>query len=147
MRGWNPHIVGSYSQKPKNPCITCGACCAYYKVTFYWGEMSEEIPNGVPSSLCERYNDYKAVMKGTNNAEPRCVALVGTIGKRVFCRIHHCKPSVCKEIEPSFKNGERETKCDKARLAYGLPLITPEYWKGGTHSDIDTQEFLEREAV
>ncbi|MCX8065984.1 MAG: YkgJ family cysteine cluster protein [Candidatus Hydrogenedentes bacterium] len=127
-------------KKTKNPCITCGACCAYYKVTFYWGEINEELPGGVPSSLCEKYNDYKVVMKGTNSSNPRCIALLGTIGKRVFCRIHHCKPSICKEIEPSFKNGEREIKCDKARLAYGLPPLTPHYWVPDNSSNIEAPD-------
>ncbi|MBB8903342.1 YkgJ family cysteine cluster protein, partial [Escherichia coli] len=21
-----------------NPCITCGACCAFFRVSFYWAE-------------------------------------------------------------------------------------------------------------
>ncbi|MEG6657786.1 YkgJ family cysteine cluster protein, partial [Pseudomonas aeruginosa] len=21
-----------------NPCLTCGACCAHFRVSFYWGE-------------------------------------------------------------------------------------------------------------
>ncbi|OZZ73507.1 zinc/iron-chelating domain-containing protein, partial [Klebsiella pneumoniae] len=21
-----------------NPCMTCGACCAYFRVSFYWAE-------------------------------------------------------------------------------------------------------------
>ncbi|MBR7358785.1 YkgJ family cysteine cluster protein, partial [Klebsiella pneumoniae] len=23
-----------------NPCMTCGACCAYFRVSFYWAEAS-----------------------------------------------------------------------------------------------------------
>ncbi len=122
-----PHKIGD--RTTKNPCITCGACCAYYRVSFYWGEINEEMPGGVPSSLCEKFTDCKVVMKGTNSPSPRCIALLGTIGKRVFCGIYHCRPSICREIEPSLKNGKREPKCDKARLAYGLPPLTPEYWQ------------------
>ena len=24
-----------------NPCIECGACCAYYRASFYWAEADE----------------------------------------------------------------------------------------------------------
>lgn len=119
----------STSYANKNPCLTCGACCAFYKVTFYWRERSDEMPNGVPVSLCEDLNSHKCVMKGTNQPEPRCPALIGTIGRHVFCSIYWRRPNVCREIDPSYKHGHPEPKCDKARSHYGLPPLTPEYWQ------------------
>ncbi len=112
-----------------NPCLTCGACCAFYRVSFYWRERSDYQPNGVPRELCEDLNEFRCVMKGTNQPNPRCISLLGTIGKHVFCKIYWRRPAVCRDIEPSYKNGHPEKKCDKARLAYGLPPLTPEIWK------------------
>ncbi len=112
-----------------NPCLTCGACCAYYRVTFYWRERSDCKQDGMPESLCEDFNSFRCVMKGTNQPNPRCIALMGTIGKHVLCKIYWRRPTVCREIEPSYKNGYPEPKCDKARLAYGLPPLTPDVWK------------------
>lgn len=112
-----------------NPCLTCGACCAFYRVSFYWRERSDFQTDGVPEELCEDLNQFRCVMKGTNQPSPRCIALLGTIGKHVFCKIYNRRPAVCREIEPSYKNGYPEIKCDKARLAYGLPPLTPDIWK------------------
>ncbi|MDX1269447.1 MAG: YkgJ family cysteine cluster protein, partial [Oceanisphaera sp.] len=25
-----------------NPCLTCGACCAFFRVSFYWGEIHSD---------------------------------------------------------------------------------------------------------
>jgi len=112
-----------------NPCLTCGACCAFYRVTFYWRERSDHQSNGVPEELCEDFNDFRCAMKGTNQPNPRCLSLLGIIGKHVFCKIYWRRPTVCRDIEPSYKNGYPEIKCDKARIAYGLPPLSPEIWK------------------
>ncbi|MCA1902719.1 MAG: YkgJ family cysteine cluster protein [Candidatus Hydrogenedens sp.] len=121
-----------------NPCLTCGACCAFYRVSFYWRECSDNKPDGVPISLCEDLNMFRRVMKGTNQSKPRCIALKGTIGKHVFCSIYWRKPSICCDIEPSYKYGFPESKCDKARLAYGLTPLTPGDWKA---PEIDAPDF------
>jgi len=116
-------------------CLTCGTYCAYYRVTFYWRERSDYLSDGVPDGLCEDFNEFRCVMKGTNQSNPRCVALLGTIGKHVFCKIYWRRPSICREIVPSYKKGYPEIKWDKARLAYGLPPLTAETWKYGPLND------------
>ncbi len=35
-----------------NPCMTCGACCAYFRVSFYWAE-ADDAGGLVPSALTE----------------------------------------------------------------------------------------------
>ncbi|ENJ4382725.1 YkgJ family cysteine cluster protein, partial [Salmonella enterica] len=35
-----------------NPCMTCGACCAYFRVSFYWAE-GDDASGRVPASLTE----------------------------------------------------------------------------------------------
>jgi Fe-S-cluster containining protein len=62
-------------------------------------------------------------MQGTNQANPRCVALTGEIGKQVGCSIYANRPSPCRE----FVAGDEDVNpfCDKARAKYGLPPLIP----------------------
>lgn len=57
----------------ENACLSCGACCAYYRVSFYWAE-GEQIPEHLVESITPVYS----CMKGTNQTQPRCQALEGT---------------------------------------------------------------------
>lgn len=114
--------------KQANPCIGCGACCACYRVSFYWGEIDEVLPGGFPSELVDKLNDFRAVIKGTNQPEPRCVALSGTIGLDAHCGIHPVRSSACREFEASYSNGIKNERCDKARAKFGLAPLKPESW-------------------
>ena len=118
-----------------NPCLICGACCAFYRVSFYWRERSDSQPEGVPEELCEDLNTFRCVLKGTNQPNPRCIALSGIIGNQVFCKIYERRPSVCRDVEPSYKNGYPEPKCDRARFASRLEPLTPTTWKKGGDDD------------
>lgn len=64
-----------------HPCLSCGACCASFRVDFSVHECDS---NGgrVPSGLAEEVNAFTCRMRGTDYARPRCAALTGTIGKR-----------------------------------------------------------------
>lgn len=111
-----------------NPCIECGACCAYFRASFYWGESDLVKPDGVPSELTYKLNDFRMVMKGTNCEHPRCVALMGFIGKRVHCRIYENRASICRDFQPSWLDGVHNERCDRARARWNLPPLTPEIW-------------------
>lgn len=104
-------------------CLTCGACCASYRVSFYWGEATGAPQGYVPSELTENFHPHLLCMQGTNQAEPRCVALEGEIGQQVGCRIYDQRPSPCRE----FVAGDEGTNayCDKARAKYGLAPLIP----------------------
>ncbi|MFO7685930.1 MAG: YkgJ family cysteine cluster protein [Desulfobacterales bacterium] len=108
------------------PCIECGACCAFYRVSFYWGESDLCAPNGVPSELLEKLNDFRFCMQGTQGSSPRCIALMGIIGKKVHCSIYERRASVCRQFDPSWQQGTPNEECDKARALWGLPPLTPE---------------------
>jgi uncharacterized protein len=97
-----------------NPCIECGACCATFRVSFYWAEADAR---GVPSQLTEQVNPWYGCMAGTNSASPRCVALEGTVGAKVDCTIYAQRPEPCRELQPG------EEKCNKARQLHGLPPL------------------------
>ena len=111
-----------------NPCLKCGACCAFFRASFYWAEADEATPGGVPMEMTQKLDAFHLVMKGTNQPNPRCACLHGEIGRRVFCTIYANRSSVCRDFEASYINGERNIRCDKARLAWGLKPLTPESW-------------------
>ena len=109
----------------KNPCLTCGACCAFYRASFYWSE-ADDFPSGtVPVELTERFNDFQRVMKGTHQPHPRCIALQGNVGDRVACSIYEKRSSVCRSFPVSWENGSHNHRCDKARIHWALAPVQP----------------------
>lgn len=111
-----------------NPCLSCGACCAYFRASFYWAEADDATPGGVPVNMTEKLNDFRRIMVGTNRKNPRCIALNGEIGDAVYCSIYESRSTVCRAFEPSWLNGVTNEGCDKARLAWGLSPLKPEVW-------------------
>lgn len=109
-----------------NPCLTCGACCAYFRVSFYWSEAEPALGGQVPVALTTPLNHYYIAMKGTEAKPARCIALEGKTGEAVSCSIYAQRPSACHDVLPSWQNGVADEKCDKARLAHGLPPLTPD---------------------
>jgi Fe-S-cluster containining protein len=105
-----------------NPCVSCGACCAYFRVSFYWAE-AEDGGGMVPSSLTEQVTPFLSCMQGTNSKTPRCVALEGEIGQSVSCSIYLNRPSPCREFDMSGEHGIHSETCDRARARYGLPAL------------------------
>jgi len=108
----------------RNPCLTCGACCAFYRVSFYWAEGDDGFGT-VPVAMTEKLDDFRRAMTGTNQPQGRCVALEGEIGLGVRCTIYEHRPSVCREFEVSWQQGRPSEQCDKARHAWGLPPLEP----------------------
>ena len=101
----------------ETPCTGCGACCAHFRVSFYWAEAAER---GLPEDLYEPLTPVMACMRGTHSKRPRCAALQGNIGQLVQCRVYEHRTSPCRELQPG------DEKCQKARAAHGLPrLQTP----------------------
>lgn len=113
------------SHDSTNPCLTCGACCAYFRVSFYWAEADDAKLGGVPVAMTERVGVSRLAMRGTTASQPRCVALTGAVGQCVSCTIHPSRSSTCREFEASWQNGKANADCDKARAAYGLPPLVP----------------------
>ncbi|WP_411358031.1 YkgJ family cysteine cluster protein [Pseudidiomarina salilacus] len=107
----------------ESACLTCGACCAFFRVSFYWGEATGAPGGIVPSELTENFHPHLLCMQGTNQAQPRCVALEGEIGQQVGCRIYENRPSPCREFVAGDE-GEN-AYCNKARAHYGLAPLIP----------------------
>jgi uncharacterized protein len=98
-------------------CQSCGACCAAFRVSFYWGEVDEAPGGVVPVSFTEKVNDHMACMRGTESSPVRCMALAGKIGEAVKCNIYEWRPSTCREFMPGTD------ACNRARARYGLKLL------------------------
>jgi Fe-S-cluster containining protein len=105
-----------------NPCMTCGACCAFFRVSFYWAE-GDDAGGTVPAHLTEQVSPYHRCMSGTNQKNPRCIALAGTTGISAFCAIYEDRPSTCRTFTMSGENGEINEACNRAREYYGLPPL------------------------
>ena len=108
-----------------HPCLTCGACCAFFRVSFHWSEADPELGGQVPPELTESLRTHERVMRGTSQANPRCVALDADIGRYSRCTIHDRRPSVCALVPASYEFGEASAQCDKARGAQGWAALTP----------------------
>jgi Fe-S-cluster containining protein len=113
-----------------HPCLRCGACCASFRVAFHWSEAAPSMGGQVPVELTEKLDPHRLVMRGTQAYQPHCIALEGSIGTATRCRIHPQRPSVCREVLPSWEFGEPSRQCDKARMAHGLAPLAPEDWIG-----------------
>lgn len=112
-----------------HPCLGCGACCATFRVGFHWSETEPFHGGTVPAELTVRLDHHRVAMRGTEGgSSPRCVALAGTIGVDGHCAIHPRRPSVCREVEPSWEFGRHSPQCDRGRARHGLPPLTPESW-------------------
>jgi uncharacterized protein len=98
-------------------CTQCGACCAAFRVSFYWAESDAHPQGQVPQALTVPVNPHYVCMKGTEQKPVRCVALKGEVGRQVSCDIYHQRSSTCRE----FTAGSED--CAKARAFYGLPAI------------------------
>jgi hypothetical protein len=95
-------------------CRRCGACCATYRVSFYWAEAEA---CGLPEQLVERINDFYACMTGSNAVVPRCAALEGEVGGVTTCGVYERRPQVCREV------GSGDDKCARARARFGMGPI------------------------
>ncbi len=111
-----------------NPCLSCGACCAYFRTVFYWREAGNGTAASVPEDMTEDVNQFLRAMKGTSEKNPHCVALQGKIGESVFCSIYDIRPSVCRNFPPSFLDGKQNLNCDRARTAHGLAPLPANIW-------------------
>ncbi|MDE3010201.1 MAG: YkgJ family cysteine cluster protein [Pseudomonadota bacterium] len=95
-------------------CLKCGACCAAFRVSFYWAEPEAA---GLPVSWTQRLTPFLAVMAGTSSRQPRCVALAGVIGDAVHCGAYANRPSPCRAVAAG------DPQCQRARARHGLPAL------------------------
>ena len=101
-----------------NPCLNCGACCAYFRVSFYWAQTTAHPDGTVPEEMTEPINHHYVAMRGTNQAHRRCVALAGgEVGQTVGCTIYEQRATPCREFEAG------DERCNQARKHWGLGAL------------------------
>ena len=121
----------------RHPCLSCGACCAHFRISFHWSEADPDLDGVVPIELTEPLRRHERVMRGTSQEAPRCVALDAEIGVRSRCSIHPVRPSVCRAVDASWEFGVPSPQCDKARVAHGLAALTPADWSWNAPANDD----------
>ncbi len=99
-----------------HPCLTCGACCASFRVDFSVHELDDQ-GGPVPAGLAVEVTDHTSRMRGTDHSPPRCAALTGQIGVKAACGIYEWRPSPCREF------AEGSEACQRARARHGLPPL------------------------
>ena len=101
-------------------CLSCGACCAAFRVDFHCSDLASADAPGVPVELTVPLTATLVRMRGTDEAPPRCVALAGEVGKSVACTIYECRPGPCRDFAPYAHLGIGDDACDRARRRHGL---------------------------
>lgn len=115
-----------------NACQQCGACCAYFRVSFHWSEADPASGGMVPPEVVRRLDPHRVCMAGTDQRQPRCIALEGTVGAAVNCTIYPTRPSPCREFAVDWVDGllvfapDDLARCTQARAFYGLPPLLDE---------------------
>ena len=102
-------------RQPALDCRRCGACCApELRLPFYVGLGPADLRRLTP-----RFRD-RHVARGSilTRLDPGgscvCVALQGTLGRRVSCRIYARRPGPCRRLTLGSRS------CRKARRQAGL---------------------------
>ena len=122
-----PHRITTARVPP--PCLSCGACCAHYRVSLHWSEAEPDLGGGVPRELTVPLRSHEFAMRGTEGGgHPRCIALDADIGRHSRCSIHPVRPQACRDVAASWESGEPSPQCDRARAAHGLAPLAPADW-------------------
>lgn len=95
-----------------SPCQRCGACCASFRVAFYWAEGE-----ALPPALVQPLRRLEACMAGTDTAAPHCAALEGEVGRSTRCAVYARRPSPCRSVQPG------DAQCLRARDRHDLPAL------------------------
>jgi Fe-S-cluster containining protein len=101
-------------------CLSCGACCAAFRVDFHCADLASSPGGCVPDALTLPLTATLVRMRGTDDAPPRCVALAGEIGIAVSCSIYAERPGPCRDFAPYAPLGIGDDACDRARRRHGL---------------------------
>ena len=101
-------------------CLSCGACCAAFRVDFHCSDLVTAEHPGVPLALTVPVTASLLRMRGTDEAPPRCIALDGVVGQAVRCTIYEQRPGPCRDFAPYAPLGIGDDACDRARRRFGL---------------------------
>ena len=92
-----------------NPCLSCGACCAFsHEWPRFTLETESEILAIRPALAGER---------GMRCVGDRCSALSGEVGVKTACEVYDVRPHVCRSCEAG------DPECNMARAKFGFAAI------------------------
>lgn len=94
-----------------NPCFNCTACCRWFRVSFYQGELDSQPGGWVPAGLTTPVTPFVVCMRGTEQGHGRCAAL----GEDGRCGIYAQRPSPCREFPAFLDDGRPNPECERLR--------------------------------
>lgn len=97
-------------------CRNCAACCRFFRVSFYHGELDSQPGGTVPHALATPVTPHLACMKGTEHGGSRCVALTSDNG----CAIYERRPTTCREFLAFLPDGQPNPECRRLRKRLGI---------------------------
>ena len=96
-------------------CRRCGACCSpEIKLPFYVGLTATDVARLTPRWRAQNVGRASLLTRLDPVGHCVCVALQGTIGRRVHCRIYTRRPAACRQLAADT------AACWKARRQAGL---------------------------
>ena len=122
------------------PCLECGACCAAFRVSFYWAETDAHPEGCVPQQMTTAVTPFLAAMRSSAGELPRCTALEGNIGARVRCTIYEQRSSTCRDFtafSPECRHARHKHKLpplDNAANSYAVQTYTKQLTTAFTES-------------
>lgn len=75
----NRFIVAGEIMSDLNPCMSCGACCAFFRVSFYWAEGSDA-GGCVPVELTEPVSPFCVVWQEQSKNPAAALPLTERLG-------------------------------------------------------------------
>ncbi|HEY3358019.1 MAG TPA: YkgJ family cysteine cluster protein [Polyangia bacterium] len=100
---------------PALDCRTCGACCVpEITLPFYVGVTAKDIARLTPRFRSRHVARGSILTKLDRIGHCVCVALQGTVGRRVSCTIYARRPDACRQLEAGTR------ACLKARRQAGI---------------------------
>ena len=121
-----------------HPCLSCGACCAHFRVAFYWREAEVDGIWKVPIKLTVDLDSTYRCMKGTEvKHQNKCIALTGRIGRDAHCTIYQNRPTPCRNFMASYEDGKHHPRCDEARKSHGLRPLRREDFAAETQTQFE----------
>jgi hypothetical protein len=108
-------IVGARLGTEALSCRTCGACCApEVRLPFYVGLRAADLRRLTPAWRSRNTARGSLLTRLDPVGRCVCVALRGTLGRRVSCTIYARRPGPCRRLT------EGSRACRKARRQAGL---------------------------
>lgn len=101
-----------------DPCVGCGCCCKFFRVSFYHGELDTQPGGYVPAALTTAITPFRVCMKGTESGEGRCISLQADNR----CSIYEKRPSVCREFPALLEDGSLNPECVRLKRLFSLPV-------------------------